>query len=92
MKLYISCDIGFYSLKSGNIGRFSLQKSFVWVEQDFFLLQSGEICKKKTLFETQDLDWNQWVRLSSKIEVWYSTKKNPWRRSYQLQSKKKAKI
>jgi hypothetical protein len=42
-----SCDIGFYSLKSGNIGRFSLQKSFVWVELDFFLLQSGEICKKK---------------------------------------------
>jgi hypothetical protein len=51
--------------------QFSSQKSFVWVELDFFLLQSGEICKRKNrLFETQDLDWNQWVRLSSKTEVW----------------------
>jgi hypothetical protein len=47
MKLKISCDIGLYSLKSGNIGRFSSKKSCVWVEVDFFLLQSGEICKKK---------------------------------------------
>jgi hypothetical protein len=46
MKLKISCDIGSYSLKSGNSGRFSSQKSCVWVEVDFFLLQSAEICKK----------------------------------------------